>query len=501
MRDRILYTTILGFVCGVFIHSLFPVSLSSVYLLLLLSFATLLYYFLITQQQKIFLLIALFLFTSAVGVWRFDISARNIGDLELNESIGQKVTLRGVVDDEPDVREHNTKLTVHVVSINDNNREIPVDSKMIVTVDSYPKYEYGDTISISGTLKRPENFISSGADGEPNPNGRMFDYVSYLRKDGIFYVMQNAVVERTGENQGWWIRRKLFDFKKSILSKIELEIPAPESALMGGLILGTKQSLGDQLRQDFIRTGTIHIVALSGYNVTIVAEAVMRALGVFLARTAAIYFGIAGIVLFAIMTGAGSTVVRASVMVILALIARATGRNYDIGRALLIAGFAMVLINPWILVFDISFQLSFLATIGLIYLTPKVKPWFHFVTEKFGLQEIVSATVATNIFVLPFILYKMGILSIVALPVNLLVLPFIPYTMLFGFITSAISFVFHFLALPFGIISYAFLHYELSVIQLFSRLPFAAVTVGFFPLVLVMVIYSFYVWWILKLKE
>ncbi len=485
MRDGIFYSVAFGFIGGVLLQSLSGNGTSPIYLCILIAVCIFLYSLTLSKKAVLFVYIPIFFVSASLGMFRFEIAARNTGDTLLNAQVGQTVSLVGVVVDEPDVREKNTKLTVEVNG-----------AKILVTVDSYPVFYYGDEIKFSGRLMKPENFIASDAEGNPSESGRMFDYISYLRKDGIFYLMNAGSIEKISEGNGSAVRRKLFTWKESVLSKINREIPEPESALMGGLILGTKQSLGQELRQDFIRTGTIHIVALSGYNVTIVAEAVMRALGTVMAKTVSIYFGIGGIILFAIMTGAGSTVVRASLMAILALIARALGRNFNIGRALLIAGFVMVASNPWILCYDVSFQLSFLATIGLIYLTPKVKPWFYFVTEKFGLREVVSATVATNIFVLPFILYKMGILSIVALPANLLVLPLIPYTMLFGFLAAGTSFVSHIFALPFGIISYAMLHYELWVIKLFSELPFAAVTTGLFPVSFVILIYAFYGWWI-----
>lgn len=142
-------------------------------------------------------------------------------------------------------------------------------------------------------------------------------------------------------------------------------------------MLGVKESLGEGLEEDFVDTGLVHIVVLSGYNVTIIAEAIIRTLS-FVSVMAGIYIGGIAIAVFAIMTGAGATIIRASIMAILALIARATGRRYEITRALFIAGFLMILENPYILLYDISFQLSFLATVGLIYLSPVFENIFKF---------------------------------------------------------------------------------------------------------------------------
>jgi competence protein ComEC len=160
----------------------------------------------------------------------------------------------------------------------------------------------------------------------------------------------------------------------------------------------------------------------------------------------------------------------------------------------------MVFQNPKILRFDSSFQLSFLATLALIYLAPYFEKKFQFITKKFNLRGIVSSTLATQIFVLPLLLYKIGILSFVSLPVNLLILPFIPLTMFFGFLTAASSFIFHVLGIPFGWISYAFTQYELWVVKIFASLPFAAKTISNFPAWLMLMIYAFYAIIILKIN-
>ncbi|MEK7151852.1 MAG: ComEC/Rec2 family competence protein, partial [Patescibacteria group bacterium] len=169
--------------------------------------------------------------------------------------------------------------------------------------------------------------------------------------------------------------------------------------------------------------------------------------------------------------------------------ARATGRTHDITIALFLAGFLMLLHNPKILMFDPSFQLSFLATLGLIYGAPLIEKYFHLVPTRFQLREFATATIATQIFVLPLLLYMTGEFSMVALPVNLLVLVFIPLTMLFGFLTGVVGFVSTTLSVPFAAVSYLFLAYELQVVEFFSSLPFASVSVRYFPLWLLIFLY------------
>ncbi len=181
-------------------------------------------------------------------------------------------------------------------------------------------------------------------------------------------------------------------------------------------------------------------------------------------------------------------------MATLALVARATGRNYDVARALILALFFMILINPFLLVYDVSFQLSFIATVAVIFLAPRIEKYFTWVTKRFQLRDITTVTCAAYILVLPFILYKMGNLSVVALPANFLILPFIPFTMLLGFLTGFVGLLSYILAVPLGFISYLFLHYELAVINFFSNIPFASFTIPDFPFILTILIYLYFIY-------
>jgi competence protein ComEC len=234
-------------------------------------------------------------------------------------------------------------------------------------------------------------------------------------------------------------------------------------------------------------------VALSGYNVTIVAEWIMKFFA-FLPGAWAFSAGITGILLFVIMAGAGSTAVRAGTMAILALVARATGRTYDVARALVLAGVFMILVNPFVLVYDVSFELSFIATVAVIFLYPKLEKYFHWVPDKWKIREAVAITFSAYIFVLPFILYKMGNLSLVALPANVLILPLIPVTMMFGFFTSVAGAIWYGFSVPFGWISYALLHYELWVVDFFARVSFASFPIPNFPLWATFLIYALFIY-------
>src|SRR3989344_3227849 len=445
-RDSFLYAILAGFVGGIFVRSFVDFGAGFALFLLLLGAVV----FLINKKALLF---SLFLFSAALGMLRYDFADRNGARSALDLYIGQSVTIEGLIVDEPDERESVTRI---VLKTDDGK------TKILVTTNREPRYAYGDSLSVRGKLEKPKDFTDE-------VTLREVDYKTYLAKDGIYYEMFLPKIELVARGEGNWVIEKLFAFKHSFIENVNRLIPQPHAALLGGLVVGAKQSLGKKLLDDFRTVGVIHIVVLSGYNISIIAYFI-EWLFSRMRKNLRLIFASLGIILFAVMVGASATVVRATIMAILVIVAHGTGRLYGVTRALLLAGFFMLLHNPKILVFDTSFQLSFLATVGLIYFSPLLEPRVKWITEKWRMREIAVATVATQLFVLPFLLYKTGILSLVSLPVNLLILATIPLTMLFGFLAGMFAFVWSAFALPFAYAAYALLAYELAIVEWFARL-------------------------------
>lgn len=415
-------------------------------------------------------LLVLVLIAFGAGLFWYGFKTTPPADFSNLESrVNARVNLTGVIVDEPDERENYTRLVF----------EPDEGAKVLVTARNYPEFNYGDSVEIRGVLKKPTNFSD-------------FSWTDYLAKDDIYFEMFYPEIKIISSNSGFWLKHRLFDLKERILFNIARVISEPHSSFLGGLTFGAKQSMPKDLLEDFRKTGIVHIVVLSGYNVAIVAGAVMSVFS-FLPFLFGIVFGVLGIICFALMAGASATVVRAAIMAILVLSARATGRVYEITLALLVAGFLMILSNPKLLRFDVSFQLSFLAALSLIYLAPIVEPHLKFIPKKYKIREIVVSTIATQIFVLPLLLYKTGLFSMVGLPANLLILPFVPITMLFGFLTAAAGFFSVYLSAPFGWLAYIFLEYDLRVVDFFSSLSFSSFTISSFPLWLMLLVYLAYV--------
>lgn len=469
---------IFGFISGIALASLFHISIGLISVFIFVGLIVFVYKFFIPEEHHFILnIVSIFLFGIILGFCRMYVSDL-YSSSHLDKYIGQKISVVGIVSEEPDVRENNTKVTVKVKEVLLPTGALATTENILVTVPIYPEYHYGDKLKLDLVLKEPQPIES---------DGRVFDYKGYLRVRGIWYTSSYAKIERLSSGHGSIVKTWLFKIKHSFTASLDRALPEPESSFMAGLLLGTKQSLGKDLLAEFQKTGTSHIVVLSGYNIAIVAESIM-ALLIFLPKTLSFSFGVFSIILFTILSGGGASAWRAAIMVLVALSAKKLNREYKASRAL---GFAVVLMlapNPLLLVFDPSFQLSILATIGLIFVSPLVSPYLVKVTERFGLREIISSTIATQIIVLPYLIYNIGILSLVSLPVNILILSTIPLTMFFGFLTGIFGLVSLYLSFIPAFFAYCLLWYQLTIVHIGSSIPFGAITLpAFSPIVLVLI--------------
>lgn len=387
----------------------------------------------------------------------------------------------GIIREQPQKRENGQIFILAVKKLEKINEKKECGSNFLIKIKTkfYPEVYLGDEIIFRGKLLKPQNF---------NNNGRVFDYKNYLAKDEIYHEIKSAEIEviqrENYENFQDYLIGKLFRLKKAFVNSLEKNLGEPYSALASGLVVGEKAALGNDLLDDFRKVGLIHIVVLSGYNITIVADAIRRLFS-FFPRLWGIFFGGIGIFLFGILVGGGATVVRSCFMAGIVLLAEIIRRDYSVVRALIFVGLIMIIQNPMILFHDPSFQLSFLATLGLIVLAKPIEDKLFFITKRFGIRGIIASTVATQIFVSPYILYTMGQISIIGMIVNILVLPFIPLTMLFVFIAGTLGIFSVAIAQPFAWISHALLSYELFMVEFFSELSFASVNVD-----------SFSFWWV-----
>lgn len=404
------------------------------------------------------------------GILRFDILESKTKILTNFNDSNADIKLLGYIDDEPKRLVDKQRLTVLVKEIRASDYVIFTDEKVLVTENLYPEFQYGDFISIEGKLQSPKNFDD-------------FDYINYLAKDGIFSLVYYSKISEISksdflkpeklsvlENLKLTLFKNIFKAKKMFEESVEKVIAEPNAALINGILLGSREDIPQNLKEAFNKTGTTHILAISGYNITIVGLYISSVLMFFMRRQKAFWLTVLGIVLFTILTGASASVVRAAIMGILVLVAYQEGRLYDMTNSIVFAGTLMILLNPKVLRFDVGFQLSFLATLGLIYLAPFIRDKLEKVSNFWNFKENFIATASAQLMVLPVVLYNFGSFSLLSLPANVLILPAVPLTMFFGFISGISGLVWSRLGEIVGLIAWFFAEYEILIVKLFSSI-------------------------------
>lgn len=486
--SRIFLFLLVSFIAGVAARSFFVFPVFALFLVFLSG--VIIIALGILKKKKEAIIFGFFVAAFAFGIFRYGEVHR--APPTLSQLYGKHIVAEAVVVKNPEMTARSQRLVVRVAKV--NNRNVNQEFLTLVSVRRFPEYAFGDELAISGVIEYPENF------GE-------FDYAAYLAKDDITTVMAFPDIEKIGSGKAGALKLFLSRAKHAFEANIDRSLPDPHAAFLKGLTVGERESLPADLVENFTRTGTTHIVALSGYNITLVARFFVTAL-LFLALPFRVAFWVAsaGVILFVLLTGASPSIVRAGIMGILALVANREGRVYQITNALVFAAAAMIFVNPKILRFDAAFQLSFLATVGLVYLSPRVNARLDRIRDRLYLllwrQRVMPApeekrkqardekhawfpfrqtfveTLAAQLMVLPLLIYLFGRVSIVSPVANLFILIAVPYAMAFGFAAGAFGFIWRPLALTAGWITWMFLEYQIRIIAMFASLPASSVEVG-----------------------
>jgi competence protein ComEC len=336
-----------------------------------------------------------------------------------------------------------------------NSQVLRLDNIQIVT-SRYPKFEYGDRIKAIGIVKKPAG-----------------DFVNYYKKESVLGIMSFPKIEVLSRGKVPSIKGALFKIKSFFETSYKRVLPFEQAAFLSGLTLGSTADFSDEFKEKLRLTGTTHLVALSGYNISVLTKSVGFVLaGWWLTKKLRLPISILFVAGFVIMTGAEPSVVRAAIMAMILLLADKVGRVAYIPNVIAATALAMVLINPQILAFDIGFQLSFMALIGIIYLEPWLRKKLK-AKEEPGILNWRShfwTTTSAQLAVLPIIIYHFGFVSPVSILTNVLLLEFIPVTMGLGFSIGFAAIVSHWLSWIIAIPAQAFLGYELNIINLFSKI-------------------------------
>lgn len=381
---------------------------------------------------------------------------------------GAPVVLQGYVDSDFRMTKAGGRFYYHVTAVDGES----VRGRILISTEAWPEYAYGMPLEIWGVLDHPWEGDES------------FDYPAFLKKEGVRLVIEQPAIKGATIGMPFWrkavVESKgfLFGIRDILSDGVQRSMSEPASAYINGILLGMRDDLPPDVTEAFSRTGTTHVLAISGYNIAIIAVFFMAFALRWTDRRRAVWWAVGGIAAFTVLTGASASVVRAAIMGSLILVAGAWGRSFDALTLVLGTAVVMTVVNPFVLRSDIGFQLSFAAVLGLIYLGP----WFEGMVSKtsrfHGAWQLVSATLAANIATLPLILHYFGVFPVYALPANLLILPVIPFAMAFGTVAGLAGAFIPAISGLVGLPAWVLAQWQLSVVGIIGQLPGATVSIA-----------------------
>lgn len=307
-----------------------------------------------------------------------------------------------------------------------------------VKVKRYPEYHYGDSIQLSGKLTSTKS----------PKTGLLLSYPAVSKVQGIdSYILVPFA----------WIRSRISSTFNHYLNSVD-------AGLLLGIVFGIKSGVKGEFYSQLRETGVIHIIAASGMNVTMVASFLFSLFSPLFQRKVSI--GIAGVILclYALLAGLQASIIRATLMALVAFGAQMFGRQSLSLWGLFLVASVMLLWNPFYL-FDVGFQLSFLATCGILILKPLLD---HLLGYKIILKDDFTTTLSAQIFTLPLLISTFSTYSLTSLFVNLLVLWMIPFLMIFGGIAALISIILPVFSAPFLYLSFPLLFIFRMIVSLFA---------------------------------
>lgn len=426
-----------------------------------------------------FLLITILFFS----VWRYGLSLPENTPAKIWYYNGQDVIARGFINNEPDIRDNSQKLEIAVKAVNllpglPAQAGRPVSGKILVTTDLYPEYKYGDGLEIECNLKEPEQY-------------KGFAYDRYLSRFNIYsvcyYPRINLAPPSPSQAEGImatgnYIYAAIFSFKAKLAGLIDSGLSEPEASLVRPIIFGGQKGLEPAIRDDFQKTGLTHIMAVSGFNISVLAVIVMAALlTIGLSRQRAFYIAAIFLAAYIILVGLPASATRAGLMGFLVLWALKLGRLNKITNSLVLTAAVLLLINPKLLRDDAGFQLSFLALAGLVYVYPVFEEfWQKIKLPKLkGLSDALLITLAAQVFTLPVLAYNFSQISLIAPLANLAVLWVLPILTVLILIAILLSAVLPVLSFLFFLPSLILSKYILLVVRYMAKIPYASVEINY----------------------
>jgi competence protein ComEC len=429
-----------------------------------------------------------------LGMWRYDVhpfaacpTPTDLSFYNEQDAHGAQVVVEGIVTGYPDARENHTNYTVSAESLTSGGQARQVQGQVLVQARHFPAYRYGDRLLVAGSLQEPPVFDD-------------FDYRAYLARRGIYSQMRQPKTGRIASGQGSALLSLIYGLRESGARLLDRVLPEPAAALANGMLLGIEGGIPDDLYDAYRTAGVAHIIVISGSNISLLAGVLAFLIARPFGRRRAAVPVIIGVLLYVLLAGAQPPAVRAGLMAILFLVAVAIGRQSTAWVSLAAVALFMSALNPLTL-WDASFQLSFMATLGLILFTPPMITALERWLERRSFKErtrrwirapagLVIATLAAQVLVTPLMLYYFRQLSLISLPANLLVLPAQPPVMAGGLATLAAGLIWEPAGRILAAVPWVFLTYTNAVVKAAASIPLASVETGAPSALLVLLFYA-----------
>lgn len=343
----------------------------------------------------------------------------------------------------------------------------PFEAKIYAAFPISPEVGIGDEISVKGNVEKPETK----------------EFARYLKKDNIFAVMGFPEVEILSKSNKFSIKKSLTSFSQGITDVYAKVLPQKESSLLSGIMVGDTSEFSKDFKESMRRSGTTHIVALSGYNITVLIMMILPIFSFFLKRKSALVGVFLFIACFVVMTGMSPSVVRSAFMAGILAFLKIGGRLTNPKNIIVFTALIMVLINPRVIGLDVGFQLSFLAFLGIVYLQPVFEKFVEKRTRKkisfWGSAALT--TLSAQLMTLPFLLLYFKNVFATSIVANTLIVALLPIIMALGLVIAGTSLISYYISLIFGWFSYPLLKIEVGIIEFFSKFALAPISfkIGF----------------------
>jgi competence protein ComEC len=405
-------------------------------------------------------------------------------DLAFYNDLGERTIVEGVLASPPELDDAWISIQMKADSLRlaqptegEIAKPVLVEGQMVARVQDAAAldWRYGDRLRLEGWLETPPEFED-------------FSYKTYLAHQGIYSQFSVSNSWKIAEDQSSRLKGWIWDLRASALQMIYRLFPDPEAALLAGILLGVEGGIPDELVEDFRATGTAHIIAISGFNMAIVAGLfILMFRGLFGPRWGALA-AVVGVGIYTILVGASAGVVRAAIMACLGLFAAQVGRRQDGVNSLAIVAALMALVTPYIL-WDVSFQLSFLATLGLVlFATPMTESYTGFASRylpeawvRWSIGPVGAyflCTIAAQVMVLPLMIYLFHDFSLISVIANPLVLPAQAPLMIMGGLAVLMGLLIQPVGQAVAYVAWPFLAYTIRVVEWLAGAPLANIAFG-----------------------